>query len=602
MLPPEYRGKVMCMNRIERMKENRFKKSGKFIFFIVSIWAILSIATSAWSQGSRGFLVETKWLADRLDDPNLVIIDASPTKQYLARHIKNAVSASFGAEEYLSCGIDTSYGGTDLISDPPSAMPWTDGSPEHIQEVMRSLGINNGSIVVIHDAGAFFHATRFFWTLTHHGHKNAFILNGGLSKWVSDGFPTVQAIPKAKRGNFVASVMDRSIVVNTEYVLAKLFKPDTVIVNAVGSDWHYGSYLAYSRTGHIPSSINAPYPDYFQKDKTWKPESELRRMFESLGMLREKEIIAYCGGNPAASLLYFTLRYVLGYPNVKYYTGSLTDWLKDERDLPLHTYQNEHLLRDPLWVQWWAGKRIQFLVRDPKVLTVDVRSKDKFNAGHIPYAVNIPINDLMNKGMSLGDWEKLLGDSGIGADTEVVLYDELNGDSSSLMFWFMEYLGHKQVSLLKGGLAAWKAMGLEVTTSDTIIAKPKTKYDVAISPKLYKSAIQPEKRLVNANDKPDFHGYPRIWILSSSKKRTVPTSVPSLDYRHIPWEKNLTESGSLKPAGQLITIYEEARIPMQSEIICYSDSIQEASFTYYVLRTLGYPRVRVYLSKNGPFL
>ena len=55
----------------------------------------------------------------------------------------------------------------------------------------------------------------------------------------------------------------------------------------------------------------------------------------------------------------FILRSVMYWaiPNVKFYTGSLTDWLKDERDLPLHTYQNEHLLRDPLWVQWWAGKR-----------------------------------------------------------------------------------------------------------------------------------------------------------------------------------------------------------------------------------------------------
>ena len=95
---------------------------------------------------------------------------------------------------------------------------------------------------------------------------------------------------------------------------AKLFKPDTVIANAVGSDWHYGSYLAYSRTGHIPSSVNAPYPDYFQKDKTWKPESELRRLFESLGMLREKEIIAYCGGNPAASLALFHAPLCTGLP------------------------------------------------------------------------------------------------------------------------------------------------------------------------------------------------------------------------------------------------------------------------------------------------
>jgi thiosulfate/3-mercaptopyruvate sulfurtransferase len=391
------------MNSVEYTKRNGLKKRGKLTFFIAAIWMTFSISTSAWGQGNRSFLAETKWLANRLTDPDLAIIDASPTKEYLSKHIKNAVSASFSAQDHLSYGIDTSYGGTDLISDPNSAMPWTDGPPEHIQEVMRSLGINNDSTVVIYDGGAFFHATRFFWTLTHYGHKNVFILNGGLSKWVSDGFPTVQQIPEVKRGNFASSVIDHSAVVNTDYVLMKLFKPDTVVVNAVTSTWHYGTHLAYSKPGHIPGSINAPYPDYFQKDKTWRPKNELRRMFASLGIVPEKEVIAYCGGNPAGAALYFTLRYVLGYPNVKFYMESLTGWLKDQRDLPLHTFQNEHLIRDPLWVQWWAGKRIQYLVRDPETLVVDVRSKEKYIAGHIPYAINIPVNDLMNAGISKSD-------------------------------------------------------------------------------------------------------------------------------------------------------------------------------------------------------
>ena len=123
---------------------------------------------------------------------------------------------------------------------------------------MRDLGINNESTVIIYDEGATFHATQFFFALTYHGHKKTYLLDGGLPKWVSDGLPVTQEVPKSTTGNFVAKIADPSLIVNTDYVLTRLYKPETIVVYTVSLNWYYGAYLAYNRPGHIPSSVLAP--------------------------------------------------------------------------------------------------------------------------------------------------------------------------------------------------------------------------------------------------------------------------------------------------------------------------------------------------------
>lgn len=547
-------------------------------------------------------LVDTKWLAEHLNDHDLVIIDASPTQEYMSMHIKNAVSASFSPEDYLSYGINTSYGGgVDLFTDPDSPIPFQDGPPEYIGEVARSLGVNQNSTVVVYDNGANFLATRFFWTLNYHGHEKISILNGGLEKWAMEELPLTQEVPKVEVGDFIPCIRDRSIVVSTEYVVRNLNNPDVVLVDANLSSWYYGSFLAYSKRGHIPNAVNVPYPTYFNDDKTWKPVRELNDMFLSLGITPEKEIIVYCGGNPAGSCLFFTLQHVLGFVNVKFYLDSLLGWLADPRVLPLYTYANEHMLRDPEWVRWFAGERIQYLVRDSKVRTIDVRPRDKYKAGHIPYSVNIPIEELAYESrLDLTAWENLLGSNGINEDTEVVVYDDETGLCSSLFFWLMEYFGHKKVSVLIGGLASWIEKGFNVSTQDTIIAGPRHKFDVAICPTSYQ--IKPQKRKGLSDQQGEYvesSRFPRVWLLSRSKARGASNEITGSDKIYIPWQYNLDDRGRIKSAGELASMYESAGIKKTSEIICFSESLIESTFSYFILRLLGYPMIRVYLLKKG---
>lgn len=546
-------------------------------------------------------LVDTKWLNEHLNDNDLVIIDASPTEEYVSMHIKNAVSASFSPEDYLSHGINTSYGGgIDLFADPDSPIPFRDGRPEYIGQVAGSLGVNRDSTVVVYDKGANFLANRVFWTLTFHGLEKVFVLNGGLEKWAMEGLPLTEEIPSVKKGDFVPLIPDRSMIVDTDYVLSNLTNPNVVLVDAVPSSWYYGSFLAYSKRGHIPNAINFPYTSLFSKDKTWKPVTKLKDMFESLGVAPDKEIIVYCGGSPGASSLYFTLIYVLGYPHVKFYLESLVGWLSDPRNLPVYTYGNEQLLRDSEWLQWFAGERIQYLVSDSKVRTLDVRPRDKYEAGHIPYAVNIPVDELFNdSSLDLTGWENLLGSNGIGEDTEVVIYDDELHLFSSLFFWLMEYFGHKKVSILKDGLASWIEEGFNVSTQDTMIGKLRHKFDAAICPSSYQIKLQERKRFSNQQEDDDSFRLPRVWLVSSSKAKRVSNEITKSDKIYIPWQDNLDENGRIKSAGELASMYESAGIDKTSEIICFSESVHESTFSYFILRLLGYPMIRVFLPKKG---
>jgi thiosulfate/3-mercaptopyruvate sulfurtransferase len=592
----EVQKEVYQMNRCILCKSKRQINGINTILALALICAAFLFVGSVGAQ-TTGRLVSTKWLAEHKDDANLVIIDASKTKAYLDKHIPKAVSASFGGDDYLSYGIDTSYGGDDLLVAPQACLPWHAGTPEYVENVMRTLGINNDSTVVIYDEGANFHATQFFFSLTYHGHRDAYVLDGGIPKYEADGYPVTKEIPEVKKGDFTAQIVDPSLTVSTDQVLTSLYKPQTILVYAVTSKWFYGGYLAYDRPGHIPSSVLAPYPDQFQADKTWRPFDVLKRQYAAQGILPEKEIIVYCGGNPASTSAFFTLKHVLGYPSVKVYYDATTGWLKDPRDLPMHTYQNQHLIRDALWVQWWAGTRIQYLLSDPGTIVVDTRPEASYKAGHIPYAVNVPVLELMAKEtMTVKDWETFLGQKGIGRHKEVVVYDDQKGDAASVMFWLLEYLGHPKVSMLKGGLAAWKSWNLKLTTEEPVIAQPKTKFDVSISPETFVATVQKDRRLLDEKKQPDFFGFPRAWIVSS---RIVPSKVPESPFKHIPWDQNLGKEGDLNNAGGLIDVYEGAGILKYAEVVCYSGSLQEATLTYYALRTLGYPRVCVYLPQKG---
>ena len=177
-----------------------------------------------------------------------------------------------------------------------------------------------------------------FWVFKYYGYDDVRLMNGGRKKWLLEDRPVSKEIPQYAKGNFKASDPDNSIRVFLKYVIESLEKvrKNTVAMVDVRSPKEFtGEILAppeyptehAQRGGHIPGAKNIPWSqavnDY---DGTFKSVDELRKLYESKGITPDKEVIAYCRIGERSSHTWFVLKYLLGYPNVKNYDGSWTEW------------------------------------------------------------------------------------------------------------------------------------------------------------------------------------------------------------------------------------------------------------------------------------
>ena len=206
-------------------------------------------------------------------------------------------------------------------------------------ELFSRLGLDFDTPVVIYSAGETrnIDATFVAWLLAGLGHPKVFVLDGGFFKWQLEQRPVVQRYPRIPLTHFPERAF-RPETASLEELQAAV-RAGAVLVDARPPDQYEGTAGAQMRHGHIPGAIS----HYWQDDLTqegfghvWKPAAELRRAYEAQGITPDKDIIAYCNSATEASHVYFTLRYLLGYPRVRIYVGSWTEWAEDEQ-LPVAT-------------------------------------------------------------------------------------------------------------------------------------------------------------------------------------------------------------------------------------------------------------------------
>ena len=281
------------------------------------------------------YVVETAWLAERLSDPGVVVLDGTthlmppPPKPY---HVVSG-RADFEAGHIPGAqfvDIDTE------LSDPhqPAGLHFTLPTPELFAAGMARLGIGNDTMVVCYATANHWWATRLWWMLRVFGHHKAAVLNGGFQRWRAEGRP-VETGPARPRGHavFVARYHPE-MVADKHEVLAAIGKADTCTVNALRPEQHAGTGgTVYGRLGRIKGSINVPAVSVVDEDNRFKPAEELRRMFAE--PLAKPEVITYCGGGIAASSATMLLT-MLGHENVKLYDASLSEWAPDPA-LPMET-------------------------------------------------------------------------------------------------------------------------------------------------------------------------------------------------------------------------------------------------------------------------
>jgi thiosulfate/3-mercaptopyruvate sulfurtransferase len=264
-------------------------------------------------------VVDTKWVEDHIQDPNVRIaeVDYDPKSNYMLGHVPGAVLFDWRQD----------------INDPITRNVL---GKQECQNLLQNAGINDDTTLVLYGDFNNWFAAFAFWVFKYYGYKDLRLMNGGRKKWLLEDRPLTKDIPQQyPKGNFKASGPDNNIRVFLNYVKQSLDTKDRKLVDVRSPKEFTGEILAppeyptehAQRGGHIPGAANIPWGQAVNDaDGTFKSVDELKKLYEAKDITPDKEIIAYCRIGERSSHTWFVLKYLLGYPNVKNYDGSWTEW------------------------------------------------------------------------------------------------------------------------------------------------------------------------------------------------------------------------------------------------------------------------------------
>ncbi|MEZ4516824.1 MAG: sulfurtransferase [Chloroflexota bacterium] len=263
-------------------------------------------------------MVSTQWVADHLNDTDTVRLVESneDVLLYSTGHIPNAVHIDWVAD--LNDAIRRDY-----------------LNEEQFAALMSRNGISNDTTVIFYGDKNNWWATYAFWVFKLFGHSDCRIMDGGRQKWIDEGrelttekpsFPATTYTPASRTDYKIRAFRDQVL----QHVMA-----DQPLVD-VRSPQEYSGELLHMpgspqegalRGGHIKGAVNVPWSKAVAEDGTFRPVDELRGLYEEAqGLSPQDSVIAYCRIGERSSHTWFVLTYLLGYPNVRNYDGSWTEW------------------------------------------------------------------------------------------------------------------------------------------------------------------------------------------------------------------------------------------------------------------------------------
>ena len=263
-------------------------------------------------------LVDTETVAKNLvnNSVKVVEVDYDPENAYREGHIQNATLIWWKRD----------------INDPVTR---DIVSKSQFEDLMSRNGIAPESEVVLYGDFNNWFAAFVFWIFKYYGHENVKIMNGGRKKWEIEKRPYTKEEPRASRTGYTSRPPNEGIRAYLYDVRRSLGKKETVLVDVRSPKEFSGEITAppeypmehAQRGGHIPNANNIPWATAVNdSDGTFKSVEELKKNYEQKGVTPDKDVICYCRIGERSSHSWFVLKYLLGYPQVRNYDGSWTEW------------------------------------------------------------------------------------------------------------------------------------------------------------------------------------------------------------------------------------------------------------------------------------
>lgn len=260
-------------------------------------------------------VVSVSWLKEHLDDSDLIILDASQTTN------QNKEESQFGELQIKGARF---FDIKNDFSDTTNPLPNTLPQPEAFAKAARKLGINNSSKIVVYDSIGIYTSPRAWWLFTIMGHKNVWVLDGGLPAYAKDNLPLEKSENRNyETGNFESNFKP-DLVKTKEEILSNINSKESLLIDARSSDRFFGETKEPRvglRSGHIPDSINIPYTSVLQDGK-FLPKEELEKILPR----HNKPLLFTCGSGVTACIDLIAYE-IIGDSNPKaVYDGSWTEW------------------------------------------------------------------------------------------------------------------------------------------------------------------------------------------------------------------------------------------------------------------------------------
>lgn len=281
----------------------------KLFCFLLVLITIISCNRVDADYPNSELLIEAEDLSELLFSEGVLVIDMRE-EGFDDGHIPGAVW--FGGAPAL---VDTSHAVDHFLIDSSA-----------FQSLMRTIGLNNDTHVIIYDGGNSLAAARLFFALELNGHPHARVLNGGFQAWMESELETSTISDVPQRGNFTSRYNDAATC-DVTYIVGALDRDDVVILDARSPEEYSGEEERSRRSGHIPNAVNLEWRNFIESEGVpyFKTYEDITELLASKGITPDKEVVTHCQSNVRGAHAYFTLR-LMGYDEVRAYEGSWAEW------------------------------------------------------------------------------------------------------------------------------------------------------------------------------------------------------------------------------------------------------------------------------------